>query len=216
MIWSPFWRGLRRAHGFSSSSNTPGTHTQVWACTSERTEVAAGRIRGEDEARVKRRRRNWLIYKELNSCWERAAYLPTTANMYLFSIRWKALFLSLIFFCSDSLGSLFRVGEKKGTVPGWIVLAKRPTSHSKLQPIRRSWQRQLRPSATTWLFTVCKRKMYLGGSSLLVQQTHTQKSRAWMNYLILVLVVFSCCCLWVWDRAVKQMIIGGCRRSSSS
>lgn len=75
-----------------------------------------------------------------------------------FSIRWKGLSLSLIF-CSISPGNLFRVGKKTQSKPS---LATRVASHSKLQPIRRRSPHQLRPSATTWLFTVCKRKIYLG------------------------------------------------------
>lgn len=75
------------------------------------------------------------------------------------------------FFCSISPGNLFRVGVKKekrkkkkrrGAESEQTVLAKRTTSHSKLQPIRLSSQLQLRASATTLLFTVCKRKIYLG------------------------------------------------------
>ena len=86
------------------------THTQLKTCISLTQSALRWQLK-KITLEWKKRRRNWLTYSQLNSCWERGAYLPTTANM-SFSIRWKALSLSLIF-CSISPGNLFRVGRKK-------------------------------------------------------------------------------------------------------
>lgn len=125
----------------------------------------------KNQARVKKRR-NWRTYTEPNSCWEWGAYLPTTANM-SFSIRWKALSLSLIF-CSISPGNLFRVGEKREQnsskaywLDAWRVIAC--SSQSGGADSVNSGPQQQHD------YLLYAREKSIWGSSLLVQQTtHTK------------------------------------------
>lgn len=164
---------------YRSLSDMPETHRAHITFNLQLADTECTQVQHEKKLREKEWG-NWLTYSEPNSCWEWewGAYLPTTASM-SFSIRWKALSLSLFFFFfSISPGNLFRVGGKKtGAEPRQSVLAKYVESHSRLQPIRRSWQRQLRPSATTWLFTVCKKKKNLFGELITACPTnHTHKN----------------------------------------
>lgn len=156
-----------------------------------------------------KKRRNWLTYSQLNSCWERGAYLPSTANM-SFSIRWKALSLSLIF-CSISPGNLFRVGRKKKKKrsrtrekPHWLNARRVIASSSQsggADSVNSGPQQQHD-------YLLYARENSIWGSSLLVQPTTYKKTHknikvnvfACMNkvfkiYLILVAFDNSFCTL---------------------
>lgn len=114
-----------------------------------------------------KKRRNWLTYSGLNSCWERGAYLPTTANM-SFSIRWKALSLSLIF-CSVSPGNLFKGGGLEPSKPHW------PNARRVIaSPGQSGWADSVNSGPQQQHdYLLYAREKSIWGSSPLVHQTHT-------------------------------------------
>lgn len=146
--------------------------------------------RGERLSFVFLKRRNWLTYSELNSCWASEELIFPPQLIWASQLD-ERLSLSLIF-CSISPGNLFRLGgERKLSKRHW---PKRSTSHRRLQPIRWSLQRQLRPSATTWLFTVCERKLYHCSSNVKNTQKHSIHLMCKYNRFggtLLTIIVFS-------------------------
>ena len=198
MTWSPFWSAVHECR-YNSLSDSPGTHkdkhahphthTQLKTCISLTQSALRWQLK-KITLEWKKRRRNWLTYSQLNSCWERGAYLPTTANM-SFSIRWKALSLSLIF-CSISPGNLFRVGRKKKkkkeeeqnpSKPHWLNARRVIGSSSQsggADSVNSGPQQQHD-------YLLYAREKSIWGSSLLVQPTTHKKT-----YKNIKVNVFAC------------------------